>query len=152
MILPSGPATCHGMVFCVWKHYLWDGFTPLRTHTHTTARTSTRTQTQKLPNTNLVYCDNFACLLNSEIVHYEVCFKSRYNLISRAWAKSSVLWSCIQTLVIENTATWYRHNKETQLDQVSSWTCMLSDLHLRSHSRAEEPSHTRETFVGIGFS
>ena len=58
----------------------------------------------------------------------------------------------IQTLVIENTATSYKHNEETQLDQVSSWTCMLSDLHLRSHSRAEEPSHTRETFVGIGFS
>ena len=73
-------------ITCEMVSHLWELI-------HTTARTSTRTQTQKLPNTNLVYCDNFACLLNSEIIHYEVCFKSRYNLISRAWAKSSVLWS-----------------------------------------------------------
>ena len=63
-----------------------------------------------------------------------LCFRSRYKLISRAWAKSSVLRNCTQTLVIENTATLYRHNEKTQLDQVSSWTCMLSDLHLRSAS------------------
>ena len=82
-----------------------------------------------------------------------LCFRSRYKLISRAWAKSSVLRNCTQTLVIENTATLYRHNEKTQLDQVSSWTCMLSDLHLRSASlpitSAQQSKQTYKVIKGF---